>query len=276
MKQNAVTLGFSIGSRVAPGLTAAAAERLFFTTRRSAPRPAERDILQSATPFRVAGMQAWTWGRGPTVLLVHGWNGRATQLGGFVMPLVARGYRVVAFDAFGHGDSPGGWLSLPGLAECVQEVTDEIGRPYGIIAHSLGGAATTLALSNGVQAERAVFVSPPTDPRRFLETFGAVLGISEGVRARLERRIERRLAMRMEDLRVDVIARSMRTPLLIIHDQNDKEVPLDAGKSIARAWPGARLIITRGLGHQRILRDQAVTNAAVRFIDAAKHWKNAA
>jgi hypothetical protein len=48
------------------------------------------------------------------------------------------------------------------------------------------------------------------------------------------------------------------------------------GQSIANAWPNAELILTDGLGHQRILRAEPVTNVAVRFIDAAKHLKAAA
>lgn len=276
MQRNVITAGFSIGSRVAPGLTAVAAERLFFTTRRSAPRPGEREILGSAEPSRISGMQAWTWGEGPTVLLVHGWNGRATQLGGFVKPLVDSGHRVVAFDASGHGQSPGRRSSLPELADCVYEVADQLGEVYAILAHSLGGAATTLALSRGLEIERAVLISPPADPRRFLEAFGTALGMNEEARKRVQQRVERRLATPMEALRIDRIATSMRTPALIIHDRNDKEVPVEVGQGIANAWPNAELVVTEGLGHQRILRSEYVARVAVRFIDAAARSKRAA
>jgi pimeloyl-ACP methyl ester carboxylesterase len=252
------------------------AERLFFKTRRTGPRPGERDVLETATPSSIAGMKAWSWGNGPTVLLVHGWNGRATQLGGFVEPLVARGYRVVAFDAFGHGESSGNSMSLPELASCIREVSDELGGLYGVIAHSMGGAATTLALSNGLQLERAVFVSPPSDPRVFLQIFSDALGIADEVRTRLKERVERRIGTSMESIRGNRIAPSMRVPLLVVHDRNDKEVPAESGQSIADAWPGAELILTEGLGHQRILRAEPVTNVAVSFIDAPKHLKVAA
>lgn len=267
---------FATASRAAPGPTAAVAEHLFFTTRRSAPRPGERDVLEGAATKEVAGMRAWSWGTGPTVLLVHGWNGRATQLGGFVRPLVARGYRVVAFDAFGHGDSPGNRMSLPEMARGIRRVADELGGVYGVIAHSLGGAATTLALSEGLEIERAVFISPPADARAFLEVFGATLGITEPVLARVKRRVERRLEIRMESLQADELAKSLTTPLLVIHDRDDKEVPVRAGESIARAWPGAELVVTEGLGHQRILRSESVTNSAVSFIDGAVRQKTAA
>jgi len=267
---------FSTASHVAPSFTAAVAERLFFRTRRTAARAGERDVLEGAAPLSIAGMKAWSWGEGPTVLLVHGWNGRATQLGSFVAPLVDRGYQVVAFDAFGHGDSPGSSMSIPELASCIRRVADELGNVYGVLAHSMGGASTTLALSEGLQIERAVFISPPADPRAFLEIFSDALGITDEVRVRLKQRVERRVGISMESMRADVLASSMQVPLLVVHDRNDKEVPVHVGQSIARAWPGAELTITEGLGHQRILRAEPVTNVAVSFIDASKHLKAAA
>ena len=267
---------FSTASWLAPGLTAAIGDRLFVRTRRRRPRSGERDVLHHAAPLVLGGMQAWSWGDGPTVLLVHGWNGRATQLGGFVAPLVARGYRVVAFDALGHGDSPGHQQSLPELAGDIRRVADELGNLRGVITHSLGGAATTLAISYGLEVERAVFISPPANPAEFVSIFAAALGITKAVRDRVQERVETRLGMKMVDMRADLLARSMRTPLLVIHDRDDKEVPFDVGRSIANAWPGAQLVVTEGLGHQRILRDQMVRDRTVQFIDALGHLKAAA
>jgi pimeloyl-ACP methyl ester carboxylesterase len=267
---------FSTASWLAPGLTSLGAAQLFRLTSRKVPQAGERDVLRGATEMTLAGMKAWSSGEGPTILLVHGWNGRATQLGSFVSPLVSRGYRVVAFDAIGHGESPGHFLSLPELATGIRDLAEELGNVYGVLAHSLGGAATTLALSQGLRIERAVFISPPSDPREFLRIFSGALGISDEVRTRVQARLERSLGMTMESMQASIHAPSMQIPLLVIHDQDDKEVPVQVGRSVAEAWPGAELLITRGLGHQRILRDEAVNDVAVRFIDAAQHRTRAA
>jgi pimeloyl-ACP methyl ester carboxylesterase len=80
----------------------------------------------------------------------------------------------------------------------------------------------------------------------------------------------------MEDMRATALAPSMKTPLLVVHDRDDKEVPARVGRSIAEAWPNAALVLTEGLGHQRILRDETVNHFAVRFIDAPKHRQAAA
>ncbi|MBC7976874.1 MAG: alpha/beta fold hydrolase, partial [Myxococcales bacterium] len=111
------------------------AERLFTSPRRHRRPDRERGVLASGWPFWVdvslrsptwhgerRKVCAWRWGHGPTVLLVHGWEGRGSQLGAFVEPLVRAGLSVVAFDAPGHGDSPGHRLYLTDLADCIADV----------------------------------------------------------------------------------------------------------------------------------------------------------
>jgi hypothetical protein len=43
-------------------------------------------------------------------------------------------------------------------------------------------------------------------------------------------------------------------------------VPWKQGEHLARHWRGARLMSTEGLGHRRILQEEAVTQAAADFI----------
>jgi hypothetical protein len=62
------------------------------------------------------------------------------------------------------------------------------------------------------------------------------------------------------------LAPALHTEVLVIHDRGDGEVPWQHGHAIARAWPGARVLDTDGLGHRRILRDPLVVSAAVEFL----------
>ena len=58
-------------------------------------------------------------------------------------------------------------------------------------------------------------------------------------------------------------------PLLLIHDPDDPDSPYAASERVAAAWPGARLLATRGLGrlaHYRILRHRPAISAGVDFI----------
>ena len=62
--------------------------------------------------------------------------------------------------------------------------------------------------------------------------------------------------------------RCCRLPILLIHDQNDRQVPVAEAARAAHMLPGAELMVTRGLGHNRLLADPAVVTAIVDFVAA--------
>ena len=261
---------FGVLGYLAPGLVARWAARLFLTTRRHRPSQSERRVLGTSEAFSVWSggyrLAVWSWGVGPTVLLVHGWNGRGTQLGALVAPLVQRGYRVVTFDTVGHGDSDGKRATLVDMADAVGAVAEAVGPVMALIAHSMGGAVTTIAMADGLAVQRAVYIAPPADPARWIEIFAEFLGFSEDLTDRMTAYIERLAGRKVRDLRGPVLARSMTTPLLVIHDRDDLEVPWRESSAVATAWPGASTWRTAGLGHRRVLRDPGVVEKIVRFI----------
>jgi len=262
--------------RTAPRLGAALAERLFFTPPRTSLTPMVRDILASGRPFKVCvedgRVAAWVWGQGPTIALVHGWGGRGGRLAApFVAPLVASGFSVVTFDAPGHGASDGKLSSMPQVARALAAVADEAGSLFGVVAHSMGGSATTLAMTQGLQVDRAVFIAPAADPARFAEDFAKLLGVGPVAMTEMRRRSEARLRFRWSDLNVPRLATAatLDTPLLVIHDRDDATVPWEEGAAIATAWPGAELVTTTGLGHRDIVRDPGTVARAVQFLTAS-------
>jgi len=72
----------------------------------------------------------------------------------------------------------------------------------------------------------------------------------------------------MEELHVPTLARSMTSPVLIVHDTSDTDVPYTHAEEIALAWPQSELFTTTGLGHRAILRDPEVVRRTVEFLRA--------
>jgi pimeloyl-ACP methyl ester carboxylesterase len=256
------------------------AERMFITPRRHARPAREIAVLASAREFSVdvalrsprwqgatRTLAAWRWGFGPTVLLVHGWEGRGSQLGAFVAPLVEAGCSVVAFDAVGHGDSPDHRLYLTDFADCVAGVAAAVGPLHGIVAHSFGAAAVLLAHARGgVEAPRNVLVSPNVLVADAVARFASYLGLDDLDRGALERRIAEHTGLTVDSLAVERLAGPRDAGLLVIHDRDDREVPFRQGERLAAAWPNAQLHATDGLGHRRVLRDADVIKKTVAFV----------
>jgi pimeloyl-ACP methyl ester carboxylesterase len=265
-------LGLGAMGSVAPGLAAHVAAHMFMTPPRHKTPPREADVARAGTPFAIAAgrarLSARRYGEGPVVVLVHGWGGRGSQLHSFVEPLVALGFSVVTFDAPAHGASSGRTSSLPGFARALRAVVGAVGPIHGVVAHSMGAAAVMLALHDGIDIPRAVFVAPPSSALEFFRRFSAYVRLPDAVARRAKRAIERRARRRLADLEASFLApdRASATPLIVFHDEDDRDVPLTSGEAVVEAWPGAELVRTKGLGHRRILRDPAVVTEAVRFL----------
>lgn len=263
-------LGLNILAWVAPQQAGQGAYLLFGWTHRLPRNRRERSWARKATRYEIKqdgqNLVVFSWGEGPTVLLVHGWNGRGTQLSEFIQPLLDRGYRVVTFDAIGHGDSDGRHTNLFKFGKSVQQVAQAFGPFHGIITHSMGGAATTLALAAGVATDRLVYISPPTEPRQWAQTFSRRIGFSQKTKRVFMAYLEETFGEGWRQVNTMELESQMNTDLLLIHDVEDKETPWEGSQEIARAWPGARLALTKGLGHNRILKDESLVSQVIHAI----------
>jgi pimeloyl-ACP methyl ester carboxylesterase len=214
-------------------------------------------------------LTAWSWGSGPTVMLVHGWNGSAAQLSGFVGPLLRRGFRVVAYDQPGHGHSLGRFASLPLFIESTRAVAAICGPVEAVVGHSLGGTGAALALAEEPFARRAVLLAAPAQIQYFAHAFTRMLGLPPQRAPGLLARIEQRVRRSADSFDLFRLAAGMQIPLLVMHDAKDREVPFEHGLGVAAAWPGAQFERLERLGHTRLLTDPAVIQRVVDFVSNA-------
>ena len=261
----------TVGS-VAPGVAARWAESIFCRPPRNDPRPADEAFLATGARFTVRSdehdLAAWVWGQGPVVILTHGWGSRAGRFSALAGSLLANGFRVVVFDAPAHGASMGHQASLPQFSRALKDVGSTFGSIHGLVGHSLGGAAVSLAMHQGLGARRAVLLAPPADVFLFTDAFADHLRIPTRARSLMRQNLEHRLQISMEELHVPTLARSMTSPVLIVHDTSDTDVPYTHAEEIALAWPQSELFTTTGLGHRAILRDPEVVRRTVEFLRA--------
>lgn len=188
-------------------------------------------------------------------------------MGAFVDPLVAVGYRVIAFDAPAHGRSAGGESNLPEIGEVILELARQHGPLQAVIAHSFGVLATLYAIGEGLNVARVVGISPPSSIEGLVDKFADGLAIPAAamkvMRTLFEVRFGLDLWTRFSPLR---LAQTTTIDVLIIHDDTDREVPWQEGEALAKAWPGARMLRTSGLGHRRILRDPQVITEVIAYV----------
>jgi pimeloyl-ACP methyl ester carboxylesterase len=255
-----------------PPLAAQLAERLMLTPLRHRTPRRERPVLDAARvltlPWWPRGntLVGYAWGSGPPILLVHGWAGRAAQLGEFVAPLVTGGHRVIAFDLPAHGRSDGDRSNLIEFREALLAIARRYGPFAGVLAHSMGGAAATMAVAAGLSTRRLVLIGAPASLLEQTQRVAESLGVSAGTVARMTARLEERFSFPLDAIEIEALAPRVAVATLVVHDEGDDEVPFEAAVRVARVLPRARLMRTQGLGHRRILRDPATVDAIAEFL----------
>jgi pimeloyl-ACP methyl ester carboxylesterase len=234
------------------------------------PRQALPLALDGASALRVdtpEGTVALTRaGTGPAVLLLHGWEGQASDMAAFAHALLDSGFTVIAMDLPAHGKSSGKQTSIPQSAIALKSVADRLAPLHAVIAHSVGSPVLAEALHAGMQAERVVLLAAPARYERYARGFAAAAGLdSAGAEAMLTLLRESR-GIDVRQISLPARAPGLRQAALFIHSADDRVVPVEDSIESAAAWPGARHLRVEGLGHRRLLTDAAVVAAAIEFV----------
>jgi pimeloyl-ACP methyl ester carboxylesterase len=254
-------------SHVAPSLVAPIFRRMMLRPRRHVrPPPTLAPPVADERIELGDGLVAWRWGRGPKVLLVHGFEGSRIQFAAIIEALVAKGFSALALDAPGHGESAGDELTIVQFAAALERALAQLGPVHAVVGHSLGGAVSMFSIAETGGAGRVAAISAPSSLERQLHRFAAAVGLSKRGEAAFIASVEAHFGRPASDFDVRRVAAKVDLPMLVIHDQNDRQVPVVEAARAAHALRGAELIVTRGLGHNRLLADPAVVKAVIDFV----------
>ena len=268
---NAITvlrLSNQIFGRIAPQVTANKMGKLFMTPRNPPLKPWEIDLESDCKRVRFSGgLQAAIWGRGEKkVLLMHGWESRASHMYNLVEPLVKSGFQVVAIDAPKHGQSGGDKANLVAFAEAIVAADVVLGPFVAAVGHSLGGAALTYALELGAKVNCCVLVSSPACIVDVLHGFAAFMGLPKNAETRFVKYVEKETGVPARELNMGRILAEQKMKTLLVHSQDDAEIPVSALKKMHEAWPQAETCVVEKLGHRKIIRDDNVAQLVQQFV----------
>ena len=250
---------------VAPQWAANRMRHLFMTPRELPPRKWELPLLARAERLTLRfGLSALRWGQGPTVLLMHGWEGRPTQFASLIEALVAAGYTAVALDGPAHGRSPGDEANVALFARAMLEAAAELPPLRAVIGHSMGGASAMLAVQLGLRTETLVSIAAPARILGVLRGFARYVGMPPRARSAFIRQVEQDVGMRAATL--DVAHYQLDMPGLIVHAEDDNFVSVKESQLIHESWFDSRLLRLESGGHQRVLADPRVIDGVLSLL----------
>lgn len=236
-------------------------------------REREIEILKTSKEedltFLGFNIKTYHWqGSKDSILLIHGWEGQAGNFSDLVLELQKEDYNIYAFDAPSHGFSSKGKTSLMEFTQLVGELIHRY-NVKKLISHSFGGVATSYALfqNQNMKIDKYALITTPDKFSERIDDVAKQYGIDQKVIDKLITRIEKDYQIKVNELNVSNFVKSIRVKeALIIHDTNDKVIPIERSKNVYNNWKECKFIEVQGTGHFRILRDENILKTVIEFI----------
>lgn len=217
--------------------------------------------------YAIAGYR-WNKGGAKKVLILHGFESAAINFAGYVKPFLEKNYEVLAFDAPAHGRSSGKKINGLIYRDFVKYICEQYGPIHSYIGHSFGGFAVCLALAELPHNEnyRIALVAPAAETSTAIDNLFSLLHLDSKVRKEFENIIYSISGHPVSWFSIGRAMENIQAKIIWLHDENDKTTPLRDAIRVKENWPGIEFVITKGLGHSRIYRDEKVIAAIAAFL----------
>jgi pimeloyl-ACP methyl ester carboxylesterase len=219
-------------------------------------------------PFQGSKLQAYKWGTGDEkILFLHGWQSSTFFWRKYVQAIDKSRYTIYAFDAPAHGLSTGRSMTVPQYSEAIKTIIELIGKPDVMVGHSVGAFTAVYAIFHhrNLAPNKIVTLAMAADANDFLHTFKTALGLSKRSMHLVIQHFVKTVNLLPEYFSIPIYAKSLEFPVLIIHDEDDKQAGVENARLIHSCWKGSHLMLTKGLGHK--LKSKEVVKEVVNFID---------
>jgi len=200
------------------------------------------------------------------ILLIHGWSGTGTQMAAIAKELINQGFSVLSFDAPAHGKAPGKISMMPFFIESIHHLEKLYGPFHAAIGHSLGGMSILKAVKDGLKLKKLVIIGTANSVTHITKEFAQNMKLNEKVAVKMKAYFDSKFGEDMDNYSGAVSAKDVKVPTLVIHDEDDVDVHVSSAHEIANNLENNELLITKGLGHRKILGDSEVINKIATFI----------
>ncbi len=270
-----IRVKFKLLAIVSKRLAAEKAFELFCTPLiQTEPRTPAIFTKAEALQFELNGLKVngfrWNQGSPNKILILHGFGSAADNFHAYIGPLINKGYEVLAFDAPAHGKSEGKTINAVQYSQMIEKVIDLYGPINGYLAHSFAGIALSLTIEKIKHSEdtHIVLIAPATETSTAVDGAFTMLKIKNNqVRKEFDKIIFEKSGYPTEWFSIKRAMKNIKATVLWIHDESDDITPLaDALKVKSEHFSNIRFIITNGLGHKKIYRDNDIKNEVINFL----------
>ncbi|MBC7827825.1 MAG: alpha/beta hydrolase [Chitinophagaceae bacterium] len=216
----------------------------------------------------------WNAGKENKLLIIHGFESSSKNFDRYIMPLVKQGYQVLAFDAPAHGQSGGKQVNLLIYVKMLHRIHELYGPISSYLSHSFGGLAVTHFLETIPHDEtvKLVLVAPATESTSAIDSFFKILHLGTDIRKEFDQLILDKSGVSPDHYSIRRAIKNIKAKILWFHDEDDELTPIeDALRVREENHSHIEFVITKGLGHRKIYRENMVVKRIITFCGANEH-----
>lgn len=217
---------------------------------------------------RIQGYR-WNYPSDKKILILHGFESSVINFDRYIQPLIKKGYEVLAFDAPAHGRSGGKTITVPLYKEFIHHIYKTYGPIKNFLTHSFGGLTLSLVLEEipHDNSFKVVLVAPAAETKTAIDNFFKFLKLDDDVRKEFDKIIFEMGGKPAEWYSVSRAAQNIKAQVLFLQDKDDNMTPLsDVKPVIDKNYPNFHFVISEGLGHRRIYRDNQSFKTIMEFL----------
>ena len=205
------------------------------------------------------------------ILIVHGFSSYSYKFEQYIVSLKKEGFEVLAFDAPGHGISDGKRINALIYRDSILAIEARFGPLYGIIAHSMGGLAASLAmeLMTNTKERKLVLIAPATETKMAIENLFTQIPVKPAVKQAFDQYVTNLAGKPISYFSVARVVRTLDTRVLWIHDETDAICTFeDVAPLLSETIPSTEFFITKGLGHNQVYKEASTRDRILAFIQS--------
>ena len=206
---------------------------------------------------------------GKTVLICHGYASYFYKFEQYIQPLLKNGFRVLGFDAPGHGQSEGKYINVVVYKQAIEHIIRVCGPIDHFMGHSLGALTLAMvaeAIPNPTN-HKFVLVAPATKTTTTFEGYFNMMQLTEAVKTGFMEELKKRTQLPVTYFEADRAIQNYPGPILWIHDQGDRVCPYQDLVNFKNIAPeNIKFLITNGLGHNKVYKTPEIVDQIVAFL----------
>jgi len=246
-----------------PSLALKIAKNALFKPKRK-PSNWPKHVKQFDIKTRYGQLNAYRYGEGKCIWLVHGWSGSAFDFWPLMQKLAEQGYSTISFDFPAHGSSQGKFSNLPQMIKVFDDVAASLLAPKMVIAHGIGASAIANSKWFKSYHKDLLLISPVLDIYQLLQNRAYHSGFDEELLNQTITEVSKREKMAIVDLCTIPKLKAFVGQLKIIHDTQDDLAPFTMSEKFTLS-SRTTLVATNKLGHKKILHSKKLLNVIESF-----------